>query len=453
MKVHDSASPFFHACAATCDLGLHVAPWSPGRTPWSVTGSEERRMNPRRMLGVVLVAGLCLAGQGRAMAQCCLSELFAGCFSCCRPQPQLYAVAPVAAPVMAPVVAPVPAPPPPVMVPMQQTSFVPETTYRTEYRCVPVTTYKPSCEIDPCTGCSVGCMQQVTEYVQQPVNVPVTQYRRVTTTQYIQMQPGYAAPPAQGYPAVAPGMAPAAGPAASPFSGVQAAPQAWGAAGPDVVPQPAPAYAPPALPPGTQPSPAITPGNTYTYYPQSAPPMQPIAPQSGTYQPGTYAPPGTTMPNYAAPSYTTPSYAVPGSIAPQPQAQPQQQPQLQQLQSIAPPALSPAPSLRPIPELPRNGRIDTSGSAPAATGTSGSGVPNGAPAWPGDGNSHTPVAPAPAAQPGMPVVPGNGPGPATGAFPRLLEPTSHTTSWGPSDGGAGRVHYPTAALPSRRQGQ
>ena len=59
-------------------------------------------------------------------AQCCLNDLFAGCGACFR-KPPVYAVAPVA-----PVMAPIPAPPPPVMVPVQQTSYVPETTYRTE---------------------------------------------------------------------------------------------------------------------------------------------------------------------------------------------------------------------------------------------------------------------------------------------------------------------------------
>ncbi len=371
-------------------------------------------MNVRRMAGVVLVAGLCLAGQGRAVAQsqCCLSNLFSGCFSCCQPPPVAYAVAPVAAPIMAPVMAPVPVPPPPVMVPVQQTSYVPETTYRTEYRCVPVTSYKPSCEIDPCTGCPVECMQPTTQYVQQPVSVPVTQYRAVTTTKYVQMQPGYAAPPAAGYPAVAPGFAPMGAPAASPFSGVQAAPQAWGAAGADVrPPMPAPAVAPPTLPPGMSSPAPIMPAPSLQYYPPSSPAQaQMIVPQAGMYPSGA-APAGTYAPVQAP-------------------AQPQ-------LKSIEPPALSPAPSLKPIPELPRTNRPDATGDAAA---TSGSG--------------YTPPATfAPALQPGMPVLPGAGPGPTTSAFPRLLEPTSHTTSWGPSDGGVARVQYPTAALPTWRNAQ
>ena len=179
-------------------------------------------MKMRSTITTVLLATGAFAPEV-ARGQCCLSGLFAGC-----QKPAAYAVAP------APIVAPIPAPPPPVMVPVQQVSYVPETTYRTEYKTVPVTTYKPSCEIDPCTGCPQECMQPVTQYVQQAVNIPVTQYRAVTSTKYVQMQPGapvggYAAPVA--YPApgavVAP---PAAG--ASPFQApITTTPQAWGAAG------------------------------------------------------------------------------------------------------------------------------------------------------------------------------------------------------------------------------
>ena len=160
-------------------------------------------MNPNRMTRILLAAAVTTFAASAAAQECCLSGLFAGCGSCFRKAPP-YAVAPV--PVMAPMAAPIVAPPPPVMVPVQKTSYVPETTYRTQYQCVPVTSYKPSCEIDPCTGCPTECMQPVTQYVQQAVNVPVTQYRAVTTTQYVQMQPGYAA---AGAPVAYPG-APAA---------------------------------------------------------------------------------------------------------------------------------------------------------------------------------------------------------------------------------------------------
>ncbi len=363
-------------------------------------------MNLRRVAGIILASvGCCLAVPHTATAQCCLTDLFSGCLSCCR-KPPAFAVAPVA-PVPAPIIAHVPAPPPPpqpVMVPVQQTSYVPETTYRTEYKCVPVTSYKPSCEIDPCTGCPVECMQPVTQYVQQAVNVPVTQYRAVTTTRYVQMQPGYAAPAAAAVP-----VAPAGPPAASPFSAVQTTPQAWGAAGADVSRQPLPGVAPPALPPGAAP-----PAPTYQYQPLAPPTYggQTITPQAGTYAPG------------------------PAQAAPQPQP-------------TQPPALTPAPSLKPIPELPRTGQAPGGTAAGTATGGGEPAGRSGA----GNGGTNQPATPAIDAPSGMPVLPGTGPGAATGAFPRLLEPTSHTTSWGPSDGAPAQVQYPTAALPAWRQGQ
>lgn len=390
-------------------------------------------MNMRRVTGIlVLAVGFHIGGGLQSRAQCCLDGLFAGCGACFN-KPPVYAVAPVAAPVVAPVMAPVPAPPPPVMVPVQQTSYVPETTYRTQYQNVPVTTYKPSCEIDPCTGCSRECMQPVTQYVQQAVNVPVTQYRAVTTTKYVQMQPGYAG---GGYPAATPALAaPAAAapaPAASPFAApVQTTPQAWGAAGVDIPQQLVPGGSPPALPPQTY--------------------QQPITPQSGAYLP--VSPPTTVQPQPTQPQ----------TFAPVPSAP---------LQAAPTPATAPAPSLKPIPEMPR--AVGTPAPAPAATsagqitapaltpgGTNGYQIPGGTNAFPVPGGSNGLSAPPsgtngsqPAPQ-GMPVLPGQGPRAATGAFPRLLEPTSHTTSWQPSmldpSATGRRPGYPTAALPARLQ--
>jgi hypothetical protein len=94
-----------------------------------------------RRISVALVAavGFQIMGGLDARAQCCFNDLFAGCGACFKKAP-VYAVAPVAAPVVAPIAAPIAAPPPPVMVPVQQTSYVPETTYRTQYQNVPVTT-------------------------------------------------------------------------------------------------------------------------------------------------------------------------------------------------------------------------------------------------------------------------------------------------------------------------
>ncbi|MFM1905024.1 MAG: hypothetical protein RLZZ440_2924, partial [Planctomycetota bacterium] len=278
-------------------------------------------MVTRQLMMVALLAGgAVVGGASPCSAQCCLSGMFAGCQSCFKKAPPAYAVAPAFAPVPAPV--PVPAPPPPVMVPVQQVSYVPETTYQTKYQCVPVTTYKPSCEIDPCTGCPVECMQPVTSYQNQPVSVPVTQYRAVYSTKYVQMQPGYTTP--TSYPAGVPGASPFAAP-------VQTSPQAWGAAGADVPQQLVPgqpSFAAPALPPQTA--------------PQST--FQQVVPQSGTY--------------------ATPS-------PPQPQLQP-----------TAPPALAPTPSLRPIPELPRttpqtgsNGAVKTFDGNGNGTNATGNGQP------------------------------------------------------------------------------
>ncbi len=409
-------------------------------------------MNSQRLAGIVLASiGCCLATPCTAAAQCCLTDLFSGCLAGCR-RPPAFAVAPVA-PVAAPIVAPVAAPPPPVMVPVQQTSYVPETTYRTEYKCVPVTSYKPACEIDPCTGCTVECMQPVTQYVQQAVNVPVTQYRAVTTTKYVQMQPGYAAPAAM--PAAAAGP-----PAASPFSGVQTTPQAWGAAGADVSRNPLPGVAPPALPPAS-----IQPAPTYQYR-QISPPAygaQPSAAQpyaAQQYAPQQYAGQPSGPQPYAGQTYGAQTYgaqqAAPTTTPQAGTSAPPQPPAAAQPQPTQPPALSPAPSLKPIPELPRSDRTGNGTAATARGPADAAGGSNG-----GRNGGRNGAGPAVERQPGneaqgperMPVLPGTGPGAATGAFPRLLEPTSHTTSWGPSDGGSARVQYPTAALPAWRQSQ
>jgi len=404
------------------------------------TEPQESAMRIRRsFFAMLLASGLAGMMQTACEAQCCLTDLF----SCCRKPPAAFAVAPVPAPIMAPiavpVAAPIPAPPPPVVVPVQQVSYVPETTYKTQYQCVPVTSYKPSSEIDPCTGCPRECMEQVTQYVQQPINVPVTQYRAVYSTKYVQMQPGYQGAGTGAYSApgvtTAPMMAPAsAGAATSPFaSSVQAPPQAWGSAGSDVPPQ--------LIQPGMQQNigaPAMAPAMVPQQGYQQPTFQQPVVPQSGTY---------------AAPA--------PSAVQPQP---------------TAPPTLSPTPSLKPIPELQRTPAQNGMGAAPSAQPTlpaspgavspmqtyrapptttpppsiaplSGNG--NGSTNGTGNGTSTS-------GSNGMPVLPGGGPSSATGAFPKLLEPTGHTTSWQPAAGWhpsqlARPSGYPTAALPGRVQ--
>lgn len=384
----------------------------------------------RFSVNVILLAGVLFVNPAIVQAQCCLSGLFSGC-GCFRKAVPAYAVAPVPAPPpvtpVAPVVVPPPVPVQPVTVPVQQVSYVPETTYRTQYQCVPVTCYQSSCEIDPCTGCAVECMQPVTSYVQKPVSVPVTQYRAVYTTKYVQVQPGATA---QAYTGTVPGPA---GTAASPFAAPsQTTPQAWGAAG-ATVPQSVPTQQP-VLPPAS--------GTTY---------QQQIVPQSGT------------------------------ALMPQSAVQPQ---------PTSPPALSPAPSLKPIPEIsrrpeqpanqPTSGQQNIEPQSPAAADTSANNttqipsslflqpIPpvNSDPA----GGSHHSYGTPLQGNSDMPIVPGNGPSSATRAFPKLLEPTSHTTSWQPakSTSAAGwqpaftktpngpyaqgrHSTYPTAALPTHAQ--
>ena len=357
--------------------------------------------SPRILTTVFIFIGIAISNQSAVRAQCCLSGLFSGC-GCFKTAVPAYAVAPVPAPppvtpIMAPaVMAPaVVAPPPqPVMVPVQQVSYVPETTYQTKYQCVPVTCYRPSCEIDPCTGCAVECMEQVTNYVQKQVSVPVTQYRAVYTTKYVQVQPG------AGVAGSIPGPA---GVATSPFATPsQTTPQAWGAAG--TAASPSVPTQQPVLPPSA-------PSSTY---------QQQIVPQSGNYAPT------------------------------------QQNPV--QLQPMNAPALTPAPSLKPIPELTR----DAAGQQPLNSNSGIFSTPNSSkdmsyeqPNQQQAGNP-TAIVPSPSLRPippatssstsnsrssygtplrgnsDMPVLPGNGPTTTTRAFPKLLEPTGHTTSWKPA---------------------
>ena len=359
---------------------------------------------PHVFKAVFFLTGILIGNQASVQAQCCLSGLFSGC-GCFKTAVPAYAVAPVPAPPpVTPVVAPavVPAPPPqPVMVPTQQVSYVPETTYQTQYQCVPVTCYRPSCEIDPCTGCPVECMEQVTNYVQKAVSVPVTQYRAVYTTKYVQVQPGAGTTATVG---TVPGPA---GVAASPFATPsQTTPQAWGASG---------TAASPSVPTQQPVLPPAAPSSTY---------QQQIVPQSGNYAP--------TQQN---------------SVQPQP---------------TNPPTLTPAPSLKPIPELSQGSSalqsLNPGATLPATPDVSGKGntVGNGygQPSSPQQDNSQT-IVPSPSLRPippasssstsnirnsygtplrgnsDMPVLPGNGPTTSTRAFPKLLEPTGHTTSWKP----------------------
>lgn len=58
-------------------------------------------------------------------------------------------------------------------------NYVPYTAYRTAYKRVPVTQYRPETNTDPCTGCVVTCMKPCTTYTYQCQRVPYTTYRPV----------------------------------------------------------------------------------------------------------------------------------------------------------------------------------------------------------------------------------------------------------------------------------
>ena len=62
-------------------------------------------------------------------------------------------------------------------------NYVPYTAYRTSWKRVPVTTYRPVTNSDPCTGCTVTCMRPCTSYTYQMQRVPYTTQRPVYRTE------------------------------------------------------------------------------------------------------------------------------------------------------------------------------------------------------------------------------------------------------------------------------
>lgn len=66
-------------------------------------------------------------------------------------------------------------------------NYVPHTAYRTEYKRVPVTQYRPVTTTDPCTGCTVTCMRPCTTYTYQCQRVPYTTYRPEYRTENYQV--------------------------------------------------------------------------------------------------------------------------------------------------------------------------------------------------------------------------------------------------------------------------
>jgi hypothetical protein len=68
----------------------------------------------------------------------------------------------------------------------QVVNYVPQTSYRTNWVQVPVTSYKPVATTDPCSGCTVTCMRPCTTYRWQAQRVPYTSYRPVYSTVTVQ---------------------------------------------------------------------------------------------------------------------------------------------------------------------------------------------------------------------------------------------------------------------------
>ena len=62
-------------------------------------------------------------------------------------------------------------------------NYVPYTAYRTSWKRVPVTSYRPVTNNDPCTGCTVTCMRPCTTYTYQMQRIPYTTQRPVYRTE------------------------------------------------------------------------------------------------------------------------------------------------------------------------------------------------------------------------------------------------------------------------------
>ncbi|HTQ39864.1 MAG TPA: hypothetical protein VMJ32_12620 [Pirellulales bacterium] len=253
----------------------------------------------RGMSVVVVISSMLL--NTRASQACCFTD-----WCCCN-----WFKAKEAAPVC-------PAPAPACAVCPQQISYVPTTSYRTEYTCTPCTSCQPVSTCDPCGGAQT-VMQPVTSYVRRPVLVPYTSYRPVVT------QLNYAAPACTSCGASTPYYSGAA--AVSYSQPAVAAGQAYAA----------PAYAAPNY----AAAPAYATGPAYTAQPSYS--VQASAPGMGS--------PGMSAPALGTPTPAPPpSGGMPNTFQPSGTAQP----------SAAPPVNS---SLMPTTPIPDTDKFN-SGSAP-----------------------------------------------------------------------------------------
>lgn len=122
-----------------------------------------------RIRGVVTscgVAAMLLAAPAQSNACAFLDCLFGG-WGAARSTYMAPYVAQTYAPACAPSCAP------------QTCQYVPQTSYRTVYRSVPVTTYRAAIGCDPCSGCPVTYYRPVTRWTSQAHLIPYTTYRMV----------------------------------------------------------------------------------------------------------------------------------------------------------------------------------------------------------------------------------------------------------------------------------
>ena len=208
--------------------------------------------------------------------------------------------------------------PQPTCCPQQQVSYMPQTCYRTVYANVPVVAYRPMTSCDPCTGCPRTVMSPVTSYVTQARLVPYTSYRQVVTTNYAPACSSCAAPAvATAYYQPAAAIAPAvsyAPPVAAPSCcgggapSLSGYPPATGMVG-TTVPSlaPAPAVAAPSYPSSV----VVAPQNVA---PAAAAPQYNAPPTNGpsTTGPALGAPPETSNPGQ--------TFEQPGAPAAEPQS-------------------------------------------------------------------------------------------------------------------------------------
>ena len=174
----------------------------------------------------------------------------------------------------------------------QVVNYMPQTCYRTVYVNAPVVAYRPVTACDPCTGCPTTVMRPVTSFATQARLVPYTTYRPVVTAGYAPVVPACAT------------CAPAAVPMARPAYYAPSVPMA-----PPVAPAaPACCGASAATAPTLNYAPAGVPGST----------VPSLAPSAAYSNPGAVGAPGygsftPSYPPQSAPPTTAPSTPVPST--------------------------------------------------------------------------------------------------------------------------------------------